>query len=212
MTKEKMKDTNSSLPTASVGPASAGRSSATAGFNEVLINKVLDKLTGPDSSAVSKSSPLLVWVEELIKGRNNVLSEDELGEILYKHLWGRRFLIESIDAYEKVMSFFPNNNNGSRIMITTRLSNLAFESSSSHVLRMQFLDMDKSWNLFCEIVFGKLDCPNELEKIGKEIVRNCRGLPLLIVVIGGLLKKSKGGRAHWEYTLQKSKFTYKFRG
>ncbi|KAL8538119.1 hypothetical protein ACS0TY_000177 [Phlomoides rotata] len=136
------------------------------------------------------------------------MSDAELGEIVHKKLWSRRYLIVMDDmwstkALDKVRCFFPDNNNGSRIMITTRLSNLAFELSGSHVFRMEFLDDDKSWGLLCETVFGKeLGCPIELENIGQEIAKNCRGLPLSIVVIGGLLKKSNWTRAHWEYTLQ----------
>ncbi|KAL8458537.1 hypothetical protein ACS0TY_036165 [Phlomoides rotata] len=42
-------------------------------------------------------------------------------------------------------------------------------------------------------------CPLELEEIGKEIVENCRGLPLSIVVVGGLLARSKQTREYWEY-------------
>ncbi|KAL8458629.1 hypothetical protein ACS0TY_036229 [Phlomoides rotata] len=134
-------------------------------------------------------------------------TENELGEMLYKHLWGRRYLIVmddmwSIEASDKVKFFFPDNKNGSRIMITTRLSNLAFQLTVSYNFQMQFLDEDESWNLFCKIVFGKDDCPIELEKIGKKIVKNCKGLPLSIVVIGGLLTKYEGTREFWEYTLE----------
>ncbi|KAL8458622.1 hypothetical protein ACS0TY_036222 [Phlomoides rotata] len=134
-------------------------------------------------------------------------TENELGEMLYKHLWGRRYLIVmddmwSIEAWDKVKIFFPDNKNGSRIMITTRLSNLAFQFTGSYNFQMQFLDEDESWNLFCKIVFGKDDCPIELEKIGKKIVKNCKGLPLSIVVIGGLLAKYEGTREFWEYTLE----------
>ncbi|KAL8458316.1 hypothetical protein ACS0TY_035987 [Phlomoides rotata] len=134
-------------------------------------------------------------------------TENELGEMLYKHLCGHRYLIVmddmwSIEAWDKVKIFFPDNKNGSRIMITTRLSNLAFQLTGSYNFQMQFLDEDESWNLFYKIVFGKDDCPIELEKIGKRIVKNCKGLPLSIVVIGGLLTKYEETQEFWEYTLE----------
>ncbi|KAL8466272.1 hypothetical protein ACS0TY_035404 [Phlomoides rotata] len=140
------------------------------------------------------------------KGRGGS-TENELGEMLYKHLCGHRYLIVmddmwSIEAWDKVKFFFPDNKNGSRIMMTTRLSNLAFQLTGSYNFQMQFLEEDESWNLFCKTVFGKDDCPSELEKIGKKIVKNCKGLPLSIVVIGGLLAKYEGTREFWEYTLE----------
>ncbi|KAL8538106.1 hypothetical protein ACS0TY_000166 [Phlomoides rotata] len=162
------------------------------------------------SQEYSRGSILQVLFQE-INGSNHDLSdmsEDEIGERVRKELWDRRYLIViddlwSIEAWDCVKSFFPDNNNGSRIMITTRLSNLAFELSTSQAFQMNFLDGDKSWNLLCKIVFGEeLDCPVELEDIGKEIARSCRGLPLSIVVVGGLLTKSNMTRAHWEYILQ----------
>ncbi|EYU21828.1 hypothetical protein MIMGU_mgv1a019841mg [Erythranthe guttata] len=131
------------------------------------------------------------------------MSEGELGETVHKTLWGRRYLIVlddiwSVEAWDKVNLFFPENGQGSRIMITTRLSDVA--SIGSHGVVMDFLNEDKSWDLLCKSVFEEEDdCPPELEEIGKKIAKNCEGLPLSIVVIGGHLAKSKRTREHWEY-------------
>ncbi|GFQ04727.1 putative late blight resistance protein homolog r1a-6 [Phtheirospermum japonicum] len=133
------------------------------------------------------------------------LSDDELGDKLYKSLFGRRYFIVlddiwSIEAWDKVKTFFPDSNDGSAIMFTTRLSNLASQLGGSYgSLYMSFLDEDKSWKLFCKITFGEESCPKELEGIGKKIVESCKGLPLSIVVVGGLLAKSKRTRDYWLY-------------
>ncbi|GFP90324.1 putative late blight resistance protein homolog r1a-6 [Phtheirospermum japonicum] len=133
------------------------------------------------------------------------MSADELGDKLYKSLFGRRYVIVlddiwSIEAWDGVKTFFPDNNNRSRIMVTTRLSNLAFQLSGCYgSLHMSFLDDHKSWNLFCKRTFGEDSCPRELEDIGRKIVKNCKGLPLSIAVVGGLLAKSKRTRKYWLY-------------
>ncbi|GFQ02747.1 putative late blight resistance protein homolog r1a-6 [Phtheirospermum japonicum] len=139
------------------------------------------------------------------RGSLSHMSEDKLGNELYKSLFGRRYLIVlddiwSIEAWDRVKTFFPDSNDGSAILFTTRLSNLAFQLSGSYSsLEMSFLDEDKSWNLFCKSTFGEESCPPELESIGKKIVENCKGLPLSIVVVGGLLAKSKRTREYWLY-------------
>ncbi|KAL0319037.1 UNVERIFIED_CONTAM: putative late blight resistance proteinR1A-4 [Sesamum angustifolium] len=50
---------------------------------------------------------------------------------------------------------------------------------------------------FVEVFLGKA-CPGELEEIGKKIVKSCKGLPLALVVIGGLLAKSQRTIEQWE--------------
>ncbi|GER42973.1 disease resistance protein, partial [Striga asiatica] len=155
----------------------------------------------------SKEILLEVLVCLKVIGSREVLSkkkEYEIGEILYKTLCGQKYLIVmddvwSVRAWDKVKFFFPDNNNGSRIVITTRLSDLAFELSGSRGLGMGFLNEDNSWNLFRKSVFGEKDCPPELEEIGKKISKNCKGLPLSIVVTGGLLAMSVQTRKHWQY-------------
>ncbi|KAL2492515.1 Disease resistance protein RPP13 [Abeliophyllum distichum] len=85
-------------------------------------------------------------------------------------------------------------------MVTTRLENVGgYANSSSTPHHMRFLNEGESWNLFCENVFGKDGCPNELKQIGKKIVQNCQGLPLAIVVIAGLLSKATKTQHYWTY-------------
>ncbi|KAL7153272.1 hypothetical protein ABFS83_04G156000 [Erythranthe nasuta] len=84
-------------------------------------------------------------------------SEDDeqlLGQKLHKILWGRRYLIviddiRGIEAWDRLNLFFPENNNGSRIVVTTRISNVATHFDSS-LFELSFLDEDKSWDLFCK--------------------------------------------------------------
>ncbi|KAL3624028.1 hypothetical protein CASFOL_032844 [Castilleja foliolosa] len=137
------------------------------------------------------------------------MSEDKLGEKLYKSLIGRRYLIVMDDiwrseAWDGVRFFFPENDNGSRIVITTRLSNLAFRLSGSYGFEVSFLDENNSWILFCKSVFlgEEKCCPFELEETGKRIVNSCKGLPLSITVIGGLLSRHKQSLGYWEYILE----------
>ncbi|KAH6825448.1 hypothetical protein C2S53_005935 [Perilla frutescens var. hirtella] len=132
-------------------------------------------------------------------------NENEIGgDVSHKHLFGRRYLIImddmwSIEAWNKIKFFFPDCNNGSRIIVTTRLSHLARQLPNSCGIDMKFLDEDKSWDLFSEIVFEEEGCSPELEEIGKNIVRSCGGLPLSIVVIGGILASSGFEREYWEH-------------
>ncbi|KAL7153446.1 hypothetical protein ABFS83_04G169100 [Erythranthe nasuta] len=131
------------------------------------------------------------------------LTQQDLSQKLYQSLIGRRYLIIlddvwSIDAWEKMMHSFPDNNNGSRIILTTRLSNVASYFGSSLYFSLKFLDEDKTWKLFSEKAFLQERCPPELEEIGKNIAKKCKGFPLLLVVIGGLLKKSLRTQEVWE--------------
>ncbi|KAL2243749.1 putative late blight resistance protein homolog R1A-10 [Sesamum indicum] len=128
----------------------------------------------------------------------------QLGQRLHQNLFGRRYLIVmddmwSISAWDELRLFFPNNRNGSRILVTTRISNVAISLGTHSPYVMDFLDEDKSWNLLCQKAFGEDNCPYpKLEEIGKTIAKKCNGLPLAIVVIGGLLANSNRTLEHWE--------------
>ncbi|KAA8532440.1 hypothetical protein F0562_032473 [Nyssa sinensis] len=132
------------------------------------------------------------------------LSDEKLGEELYKRLSGKRYLIVMddiwhIQAWIDLKNYFPNNNNGSRIIFTSRITDRALYAkpdSSSHFLR--FLTEDESWDLLRIKVFGKESYPPDFVEIGKQIAVKCQGLPLAIVVIAGLLAKTDQTQDWWK--------------
>ncbi|KAL2456463.1 putative disease resistance RPP13-like protein 3 [Forsythia ovata] len=133
---------------------------------------------------------------------------ENLDEQIYKCLKGQRYLIVLDDmwdtkAWDEVKRLFPDDSNGSRIILTTRLLAVAvYAGSSSSIHDLSCLSPEKSWNLLHQTVFGKECCPGELEEIGKEIAKDCKGLPLALVVIGGLLYKGKRTHDYWMYVKQ----------
>ncbi|KAL2229735.1 putative late blight resistance protein homolog R1B-16 [Sesamum indicum] len=132
-------------------------------------------------------------------------NNSQLAVALYKNLTGRRYLVVlddiwSTDAWDNIKMFFPGNNNRSRIVLTTRESNVAnYVDLSSSYHQMHLLTNSESWNLLHQKVFGEDNCPPEFEKIGRSIASYCGGLPLAIHVIGGLLSEAKGRRDVWEH-------------
>ncbi|KAH0641644.1 hypothetical protein KY289_032618 [Solanum tuberosum] len=119
--------------------------------------------------------------------------DDELADCLQKSLKGRRYLIVvddiwSIEAWEDIRQWFPEQNNRSRILLTTRIMEVSrYASYPKNLFPMRVLHPEESWNLFCQKAFGKNDCPAEFENVGKVIVGNCNGLPLMISVVAGSL-------------------------
>ncbi|XP_073138903.1 putative late blight resistance protein homolog R1B-23 [Henckelia pumila] len=88
---------------------------------------------------------------------------------------------------------FPDDGNGCRILLTSRILELAAHAGSSDTLvhRMSFLNEDQSWKLLQERVFGQqYSCPPQLVEVGKKIAKDCGGLPLTIVVVAGLVLSS----------------------
>ncbi|KAH6759224.1 hypothetical protein C2S51_019459 [Perilla frutescens var. frutescens] len=119
------------------------------------------------------------------------INDEILGVHLFQFLKSRRYLIVMDDLWDKeiwnkMRIYFPDDCNNSRVLLTSRLSNV---DSGIHLHKMQCLNESESWYLLREKVFGAQACPSELEAIGREIARGCRGLPLAIVVIGGVLCK-----------------------
>ncbi|XP_025886396.2 putative late blight resistance protein homolog R1A-10 [Solanum lycopersicum] len=123
------------------------------------------------------------------------MDDSELADLVQKNLKGPRYLVVVDDiwtenVWDSVRGIFPNYNNGSRILLTTRENEVAMYANTCSPHEMSLLSGENGWKLVCDKVFGpKHDHPPELEEIGKEIVEKCQGLPLTISVIAGHLCK-----------------------
>ncbi|KAL2492447.1 putative disease resistance RPP13-like protein 3 [Abeliophyllum distichum] len=156
-------------------------------------------------TTISQEYNVQKMLTDLLDSTSNI---ENIAEKLYKYLKGKRYLIVLDDmwdtkAWDEVQSLFPDDNNGSRIILTTRIADVAFYARSSIAIHhLSCLSPEKSWNLLHQTVFGEERCPCELEEIGKQIAKNCKGLPLALVVIGGLLYKCRRTHECWMYVKQ----------
>ncbi|KAL3504646.1 hypothetical protein ACH5RR_034487 [Cinchona calisaya] len=130
-------------------------------------------------------------------------SREDFVQKLYQSLKGRKYLIViddiwDIKAWIDLKGPFPDDDNGSRILFTTRQRAVALEANSiPYALRM--LSPEESCELLWLKVFGGEICPPELLSISERIARNCKGLPLAVILIAGILKTTERKEDCWEH-------------
>lgn len=137
-------------------------------------------------------------------GKNHEMSEDELALKLYRYLKGNQYLIVlddiwDIEAWYKLKESFPDDSNGSRIMITSRIHDMALQTKlASSVHPLYPLSTEESWELLRMKLFNEDEIPENLFAVGMQIVKLCEGLPLSIVVIAGVLAKRVRDLTWWK--------------
>jgi len=87
---------------------------------------------------------------------------------------------------------------GSMILVTSRSKKVASIMGTIPPHELACLSEDDSWELFSKKAFSKgVQEQSELIKIGKRIVNKCKGLPLALKTMGGLMS-SKHTIKEWE--------------
>ncbi|MCD9642233.1 hypothetical protein HAX54_028924 [Datura stramonium] len=160
------------------------------------------------SSLYSRRELLLSILETLpiSNDETSPVSKDtnDLADMLRKFLHTRRYLI-LIDGvpddrvWDDLESCFCDDNNGSRILLTTRHYNVARDARSvSEPLCLPLLDNDDSWMLLKRKVFGEGRCSPLHEKLGPKIAGKCGGLPLSIVFLASILARMEKTEECWK--------------
>ncbi|XVF83609.1 hypothetical protein PTKIN_Ptkin16aG0503300 [Pterospermum kingtungense] len=136
------------------------------------------------------------------------LNENGLIKRLYDALKEKCYLVVlddiwRIEDWNGLKPAFPRGKKGSRILFTTRNRDVALLADPCNSpIELPFLTHDESWQLFKRKAFpGKMieseARSKEFEMVGREMVKKCGGLPLAIVVLGGLLA-TKRSLSEWE--------------
>ncbi|XP_019163565.1 PREDICTED: putative late blight resistance protein homolog R1B-23 [Ipomoea nil] len=148
------------------------------------------------ASQLHNKRQMLVGLLDSISKQGNLenSTDEDLALKLYQCLKRQRYMVVvddvwSGEAWDDVSNCFPDDGNGSRVLLTTRLADVAKHISPKNDFshHMRLLDHTESWKLFCEKA-GK-SRGAEFEIIGRSIVEKCKRLPLAIVVVAGLFSK-----------------------
>ncbi|KAM3693506.1 hypothetical protein ACB094_08G171300 [Castanea mollissima] len=129
---------------------------------------------------------------------------------LKNYLMGKKCLLilddvwnENYEDWALLIIPFKYGASGSRIIVTTRNDSVASIMSPIQKLRLNKLSEEDCWLLFANRAFEneKSNAYPELERIGKEIVKKCGGLPLAAKALGCLLH-SKLDEEEWNKILK----------
>ena len=147
------------------------------------------------------------------------MGEVELGGKLHGYLKDKKYLVVmddvwSIDAWSSLRFHLSDSMNGSKVLMTTRNKEIAAQANPHEVVghteslfyELRLMDDGESWELFLKKTFGVtnftlVSLSEPMEELGRKIVGKCKGLPLAIVVLAGLLSMKEKTQASWEKVL-----------
>lgn len=111
-------------------------------------------------------------------------------ELLHQFLNGQHSYLVVMDdlwnqvAWKKLQAAFPDNHNRSRVIVTTRIKEVAAGlDRRTHFHEQRKLNPLESLEMFYEEAYGN-KTPSLMDWENK-MVERCRGLPLAIVVLAG---------------------------
>ncbi|KAL1293047.1 putative disease resistance RPP13-like protein 1 isoform X1 [Arachis hypogaea] len=141
----------------------------------------------------------------------NIDHFDSLQTDLKKKLTGMTFLVvlddvwnDRRDMWENFLKPFQYGNDGSKILLTTRSEKVAsvFAANNLHY-RLSLLSKEDCWSVFLKHSSISTNSKQyaALEPIGRKIVEKCKGLPLAVKTLGGLLR-NKYNEGDWENILE----------
>ncbi|KAL4616015.1 hypothetical protein ACB092_07G169000 [Castanea dentata] len=133
---------------------------------------------------------------ELVKKLRQVQQKQKCWVIL-DDIW-------TIEAWNSLCAAFPKKNTGSKILLTSRNKDVSWHADPRGFLyELQHLNDKWSLELLDKIISHRKDSISKtrMEKLGKEMIGYCGGLPLAITILGGLLA-AKQTQEDWENVLR----------
>ncbi|XP_027178062.1 putative late blight resistance protein homolog R1B-12 [Coffea eugenioides] len=135
------------------------------------------------------------------------MGEEDLALQVKRRLLKNRYLIVlddvwDIDAWNGLEASFPDDGNGSRVILTSRLRGVAPQDKLDHEpYSLRQLTPNESWDLLKGKLYPGQDlAPPELCEIRQQVVEMCQGLPLTVVILAGIL--SRMDRYGWKEAVE----------
>ncbi|KAL5538122.1 hypothetical protein UlMin_046156 [Ulmus minor] len=132
------------------------------------------------------------------------IKENDVVRKLHEVLQQNKCLVVLDDVWEKeawdiLKPAFPENTTQSKMLITTRKREVALHADSNgFISEPRHLNDDESWELLEKkasyLQSIKATNPKdfaEMKELGNKMLKHCGGLPLAVVVLGGLLSKNQ---------------------
>ncbi|KAK7258200.1 hypothetical protein RIF29_32719 [Crotalaria pallida] len=112
---------------------------------------------------------------------------------VFDDVWNENYI-----SWDSMRSPFKHGAQGSKIIVTTRSMRVASIMQTASPCTLGELSDKDCWNLFSKHAFGSGDSivDPKRERIGREIVQKCKGLPLGVKTLAGLLR-SKSNKQEW---------------
>ncbi|KAL1556286.1 putative late blight resistance protein R1A-3 [Salvia divinorum] len=129
-----------------------------------------------------------ISISEDVKGK----SYEALIDQLISYLEREKFLIVlvdmwSLDDWDSLRIALPKSG---KVLITTSNEEVGqYTSKFRQPYKVRPKSESESWELLQLEVFGKTECPPELETVGQLIAKQCEGLQLLVVSMAGILER-----------------------
>ncbi|PWA53835.1 disease resistance RPP13-like protein 1 [Artemisia annua] len=146
---------------------------------------------------------LLEMIYESLNGQKCELpTRENLITKLREELGSKRYLLVLDDVWDEERTYWDdfrscvvnmNSQNGNGIIVTTRKLEIGTNYMKKNSLTLQGLSDDEGWIMFKE----RANPLPELEEIGRDVVKKCHGLPLLVKVIGSMLQNYSGDKDKW---------------
>ncbi|KAJ4704045.1 Disease resistance protein [Melia azedarach] len=159
--------------------------SASQNFSEDRIMRAMLRQLGHDDSTLDESH-LLHKIHQILGDKSCLIVMDDVWRI-------------NLDWWNKLC---PTSEN-SFVVITSRDVEVTMSMGVdiARIHRPRTLNEEESWSLFSKYAFStrKGKCPNDqFERVGRDVLEKCGGLPLAIKTIGALLAQKLYSLAEWK--------------
>ncbi|KAL3354849.1 hypothetical protein AABB24_019106 [Solanum stoloniferum] len=159
-------------------------------YDALRITKgLLQEIGSFDSKDDNNLNQLQVKLKESLKGKKFLIVLDDV--------WN-----DNYNEWDDLRNLFVEGRMGSKIIVTTRKESVALMMANEKII-MDNLSTEDSWSLFKRHAFENMDPMGhpELEEVGKQIAAKCKGLPLALKTVAGMLR-SKSEVEEWKRILR----------